>query len=242
MSIRSDPGPVASSVLYASLATNPPRIVKAKGNWLITEDGNEIFDASGGAAVSCIGHGHPRVKKAIAAQLDAVEYCFSPWFTTPAYERLSKFLTDSTGGAMERVFVCGSGAEAVEAALKMARQYFMELPEKQPQRTKFISRDRSYHGNTLGSLAVSGHKTRRAIYEPILSKNFSQVSPCYPYRGMSAGETEAQYVRRLAQELEDEFQRLSPDTVCAFVAETVAGLVNLRSHITSLIPWGFALT
>lgn len=226
MSITSNPAPVASSVLYASLATNPPRIVKAQGNYLLTDDGSEIFDASGGAAVSCIGHGHPRVKKAIADQLDAVEYCFSPWFTTPAYERLSTFLTASTGGAMERVFVCGSGAEAVEAALKMARQYFMELPAPQPRRTRFISRDRSYHGNTLGSLAVSGHKTRRAIYEPILSRNFSQVSPCYPYRGMKAGETEEGYVERLARELEEEFRRLGPETVCAFVAETVAGLVG----------------
>lgn len=234
MSLTSNPAPVASSVLYASLATNPPRIVKAQGNYLITEDGHSIFDASGGAAVSCIGHNHPRVKDAIKKQLDAgVEYCFSPWFTTPAYERLSKYLTESTNGAMERVFVCGSGAEAVEAALKMARQYFMELPEKQPQRTKFISRDRSYHGNTLGSLAVSGHKTRRAIYEPILSKNFSQVSPCYSYRGMEGGETEKQYVERLAQELEDEFRRLGTETVCAFVAETVAGLVRIASNACS---------
>ena len=239
MSITSDPGPVASSVLYASLSANPPRIVKAKGNYLYTEDGNAIFDASGGAAVSCIGHGHPRVKKAIVDQLDAVEYCFSPWFTTPAYEKLSKFLTDSTGGLMQRVFVCGSGAEAVEAALKMARQYFVEM--KQPQRTKFISRDRSYHGNTLGSLAVSGHKTRRAIYEPILSKEFSQVSPCYPYRGMSAGDTEEQYVARLAKELDDEFQRLGPDTVCAFVAETVARLVCFALYFLFLYGY-FSLT
>ena len=225
MSITSSPAPVASSVLYASLATNPPRIVKAQGNYLTTADGNHIFDASGGAAVSCIGHGHPRVKKAIADQLEAVEYCFSPRFTTPAYEKLSQYLTDSTNGAMSRVFVCGSGAEAVEAALKMARQYFMELSPKQPQRTKFISRDRSYHGNTLGALAVSGHKTRRAMYEPILSREFSQVSPCYPYRDMREGETEKGYVERLAQELDKEFQRLGPETVCAFVAETVAGLV-----------------
>lgn len=231
MSIPSNPSPVASSVLYASLATNPPRIVQAQGNWLTTDAGTHIFDASGGAAVSCIGHGHPRVKRAIADQLDAVEYCFSPWFTTPAYERLSKFLTDSTGGAMERVFVCGSDAEAVEAALKMARQYFMELPVQQPRRARFISRDRSYHGNTLGALAVSGHKTRRAIYEPILSSNFSQVSPCYPYRGMREGETEREYVARLAKELDDEFRRLDPETVCAFVAETVAGLVSSQAAL-----------
>ena len=114
----------------------------------------------------------------------------------------------------------------MEAALKMARQYFVELPVPQPQRIRFIARDRSYHGNTLGSLSVSGHKTRRAIYEPILSTNVSHVSPCYPYRGLKVGETNAEYVGRLAQELEDEFQRVGPHTVCAFVAETVAGLVS----------------
>ena len=108
----------------------------------------------------------------------------------------------------------------------MARQYFLELPEPQPRRTRFIARDRSYHGNTLGSLSVSGHKVRRAIYEPILSTNVSHVSPCYPYRGMECGENNEQYVARLAQELEDEFRRVGPETVCAFVIETVAGLVN----------------
>ena len=106
----------------------------------------------------------------------------------------------------------------------MSRQYFMELPNPEPQRIHFIARDRSYHGNTIGSLSLSGHKARRTIYEPVLATNFSHVSPCYPYRGMKDGETDEQYVARLAQELEDEFQRVGPNTVCAFVAETVAGL------------------
>lgn len=98
-----------SSVLHASLATSPPKIVSAKGNYLKTSDGRNIFDATGGAAVACIGHNHPRVKRAITEQLDAVAYCFSPWFTTGAYERLANFLTESTGGVMEKVFVVGSG-------------------------------------------------------------------------------------------------------------------------------------
>ena len=119
-----------------------------------------------------------------------------------------------------------SGSEAVEAAIKMSRQYFMELPKPEPKRVHFIARDRSYHGNTIGSLSLSGHKARRTIYEPILATSFSHVSPCYPYRGLKKGETDQQYVARLAQELEDEFQRVGPDTVCAFVAETVAGLVS----------------
>lgn len=125
---------------------------------------------------------------------------------------------------MTKVFVVGSGAEAVEAALKMARQYYVELG--QPKRTRFIARDRSYHGNTIGSLSLSGHKTRRTIYEPILSPNFTHVSPCYAYRGKRSNETDADYVARLALELEHEIQRVGPDTVCGFVAETVAGLVS----------------
>jgi len=120
------------------------------------------------------------------------------------------------------------GTEAVEAALKIARQYFLELPEKQPKRTRFIARRQSYHGNTLGSLSVGGHVGRKQMYNPILSTNTSHVSPCYPYRGQNDGESDEAYVSRLARELEDEFQAVGPETVCAFVAETVAGTVSIR--------------
>jgi adenosylmethionine-8-amino-7-oxononanoate aminotransferase len=112
----------------------------------------------------------------------------------------------------------------VEAGLKVARQYFVERGET--QRTKFISRKQSYHGNTLGSLSVGYHPGRRGIYIPLLAQNVSHVSPCYPYRDMKESETNEEYVSRLAQELEEEFQRLGPTTVCAFIAETVAGAVS----------------
>jgi adenosylmethionine-8-amino-7-oxononanoate aminotransferase len=127
------------------------------------------------------------------------------------------------------------GTEAVEAALKLARQYFLEGPTPQPQRTKFIARDRSYHGNTLGALSVGGHQARKAPYLPILSTNVSNVSPCYAYRDQSANESEEDYVARLAQELEDEFQRQGPDQVCAFIAETVAGTVCNLSEESSML-------
>lgn len=225
MSIDTQSLPSQSSVLYANLGNKPPRIVGAQGNYLKTDAGINIFDASGGAAVACIGHNNARVKKAVARQLDTVAYCFSPFFSTESYENLATLLTASTNGEFSRVFVAGSGAEVVEAAIKMARQYFTELG--QPERTHFIARDRSYHGNTLGSLSLSGHKVRRTIYEPILNSNFSHVDPCYAYRGKTQSETDEQYVARLAQQLEDEFQRVGPEKVCAFVAETVAGLVSL---------------
>ncbi|RGP59068.1 arg8-acetylornithine aminotransferase [Fusarium longipes] len=211
------------STLHARINSPPPRIVKSQGCWLETHQGHKILDASSGAAVVSIGHNDSRVKQAIAAQLDDVAYCYNPFFTTEAAEKISRFLTDSTNGHMSKVFVVSSGTEAVEAALKIARQYFTELPTPQPNRTNFIARKQSYHGNTLGSLAVGGHKARRGVYEPILATNVSHVSPCYPYREMKPNETDEQYVGRLAKELDDEFQRLGPDTVCAFIAETVSG-------------------
>lgn len=113
----------------------------------------------------------------------------------------------------------------------MAVQYFMELPTPQPQRANFIARKSSYHGNTLGSLSVGHHIGRRALYEKVLAKNVSHVSQCYPYRGMQSGETVPEYVARLAQELETEFQRVGPDTVCAFVVETMTGTVSILNPI-----------
>lgn len=117
----------------------------------------------------------------------------------------------------------------MEAAVKLARQYFLELSPAQPQRVRFISRHQSYHGTTLGALAMSGHVYRKAKFEPLLTDKVSKVSPCYEYRGKRASETRKDYVDRLAQELDDEFQRLGPDTVCAFVAEPVVGAVSKPS-------------
>ncbi|RDW63204.1 uncharacterized protein DSM5745_10315 [Aspergillus mulundensis] len=229
---------MSPSVLHPKLSSPPPSITHSAGNYLYTHDGRKIFDASCGAAVACLGHNEPRVKQAILAQLDKTAYVYSPFFTVPAAEEIASFLTESTGGQMGRVFIVSSGAspriprltltvlhgtEAIEASLKMARQYFTELQPPQMQRTRFIARRQSYHGNTLGSLGVGGHKARRAIFEPILSTSTSHVAPCYPYRDMKDGETEEEYVNRLAEELEGEFQRLGPSTVCAFVAETMAG-------------------
>ncbi|KAL5343261.1 pyridoxal phosphate-dependent transferase [Aspergillus crustosus] len=214
---------MAPSVLYSKIDSRPPEIVRSEGNYLETSDGRKIFDASGGAAVACLGHNDPRVKEAIIAQLDKTAYVYSPFFTVPAAEEIATFLTESTNGAMSKVFIVSSGTEAIEAALKLARQYFTELAEPQWQRTRFIARRQSYHGNTLGSLAAGGHKGRRAIYEPILAQNTSHVSPCYPYRDKREGETDEGYVARLAEELDSEFQRVGPDTVCAFVAETMSG-------------------
>lgn len=121
-----------------------------------------------------------------------------------------------------------AGSEAIEAAMKLARQYHLEISPPQPQRTKFIARKESYHGTTLGSLSLGGHVSRRALFEPMLLENISRVSACNAYRGKADGEGDEEYVARLATELDEEFQRLGPDTVCAFVAEPVVGAVRFE--------------
>lgn len=154
---------------------------------------------------------------------DGVAYCHSLFFATSAAEQLASLLIDSTNGEMARAFFVSSGSESIEAALKMARQYHLEKCSPEPQRVHFIGRQQSYHGTTLGALAAGGHLARRAIYEPMLSKNHTFVSPCFAYRGKSSTETDGAYVRRLEDELDAEFQRIGPNSVAAFIAEPIVG-------------------
>jgi adenosylmethionine-8-amino-7-oxononanoate aminotransferase len=189
--------------------------------WLVDTQGREVLDGSGGAAVSCLGHQHPRVLAALAAQAKALAYAHTSFFTTEVAEALADELVGhEPGGLASAYLVCG-GSEAVETALKIARQYFLEIG--QPQRTRIIARRQSYHGNTLGALAAGRHDGRREAFAPLLSGAFSHVSPAYAYREQRAGESEKHFVARLAAELEAEFQRLGPNTVAAFIAEPVVG-------------------
>jgi adenosylmethionine-8-amino-7-oxononanoate aminotransferase len=199
----------------------PPVATGGKGSWLQLSDGKAVLDASGGAAVSCLGHGHPDVVAAVQKQVGALEYAHTGFFTNEAAERLGEVLVGHEPGGLSRAYFVSGGSEAMEAALKLARQHFVEAG--QPQRTRFIARRQSYHGNTLGVLALGGNAARRAPYAPILADAFSHVSPAFAYRGMREGENEAAFVARLAAELETEFQRLGPQNVAAFVAETVVG-------------------
>ena len=152
-----------------------------------------------------------------------VTYCHSLFYATQPAEELAAFLVDSTSGKMARVFISSSGSEAVEAALKMARQYHVEKESPEPERVYFIGRQQSYHGTTLGALGAGGHKARRAIYEPMLSPNSRFVSPCFAYRYKRAGETDRQYVDRLEAELDAQFRDLGPRKVAAFIAEPIVG-------------------
>jgi len=217
---RGEPRP--SRVLHRNLRGAPPPIaVGGHGVWLRAADGREVLDASGGAAVSCLGHQHPRIVEAIRRQAGALAYAHTSFFSSEPAEALAEELVGHEPGGLAWAYFVSGGSEAVEAALKMARQYFVEIG--QPARGNFIARRQSYHGNTLGALAAGGNAWRREPYAPLLSHAFSHVSPAFAYHEQRDHETEAEFTTRLAQELEAEFQRLGPDTVAAFVAEPVVG-------------------
>lgn len=210
----------STHVFHRQLAKRPPVAVSGQGIWLRDAEGHSYIDASGGAAVSCLGHGHPDVIAAMHRQIDQLAYAHTSFFTTEVAEQLADLLVGSAPAGMSHVYFVSGGSEAVEAALKMARQYFVEIG--QPQRRHFIARRQSYHGNTLGALAVGGNEWRREQFRPLLI-DVTHVSPCYEYRGRLPDETPEAYGQRLVAELARTIEELGPDKVMAFVAETVGG-------------------
>jgi adenosylmethionine-8-amino-7-oxononanoate aminotransferase len=209
-----------TSVLHRSIAHSYPVAARGQGLHIWDDTGKQYIDASGGAAVSCLGHGHPDVLAAMHAQLDKLAYAHTSFFTTQVAEDLGADLVAHGPPGTSHVYFVSGGSEAMEAALKMARQYFVEIGE--PERRHFIGRKQSYHGNTLGALAVGGNEWRRKQFAPLLIETH-HVSACFEYRGKRADETPRQYGERLAQELEAKIEELGPKTVIAFIAETVGG-------------------
>jgi len=207
-------------VFHRHLRSTPPVAVSAQGMHIVDASGRRYLDASGGAAVSSLGHAHPDVLAAMHAQIDRLAYAHTSFFTTAVAEQLADELIRTAPEGMSHVYLVSGGSEAVESALKMARQYFVEIG--QPQRTHFIARRQSYHGNTLGALAVGGNAWRRAPFAPILVPA-THVAPCYPYREQGADETPEAYGLRLAAELDAAIVAQGADRVIAFVAETVGG-------------------
>jgi adenosylmethionine-8-amino-7-oxononanoate aminotransferase len=197
-----------------------PWAVRAEGAYIYDRDGRRYLDASGGAAVSCLGHSDRAVTGAIQRQLERLPFAHTSFFTNEPMEALAQALIGRAPPSFDKVYFVSGGSEAMEAALKLARQYFVEKGE--PQRAHLIARRQSYHGNTLGALAVGGNAWRRKQFEPLLIPT-THVSPCYAYRGREPGEPDAAYAERLANELEGEIRRLGGDKVIAFVAETVVG-------------------
>ena len=212
--------PARSHIFGRSTRGHLPTAVAGEGCYVIDADGRRYLDGSGGAAVSCLGHSDPEVRAALHAQLDRLAFAHTGFFTTEAAERLADTLVARAPEGIDRVYLVSGGSEAVEAALKLARQYFMEIG--QPERHRVIARRQSYHGNTLGALAAGGNEWRRAQFAPLLVET-SHIAPCYEYRDRHDDESPEDYGQRVAAELETEILRLGPGTVMAFVAEPVVG-------------------
>ncbi|HET6491757.1 MAG TPA: aspartate aminotransferase family protein [Burkholderiales bacterium] len=207
-------------VFHRNPRVEPPLAVAGEGVYLIDSEGRRYLDASGGAAVSCLGHGHPAVIEAIRQQAGRLAYAHTAFFSSEPAEALADWLVEASGGNFARVYFVSGGSEGIEAALKLARQYFVETGE--PSRAYFIGRRQSYHGNTLGALAVGGNAWRRAQFAPLLIEA-GHIAPCYAYRDRKEGENEQAYGERVADELEEAIERLGRGRVIAFVAETVVG-------------------
>ncbi|HRO10031.1 aspartate aminotransferase family protein [Amaricoccus sp.] len=197
-----------------------PIAMRGDGCYIIDSVGRRYLDGSGGAAVSCLGHSDAKVRAAIRGQLDSLAFAHTGFFTSEAAESLADRLAAEAPARLERVYLVSGGSEAMEAALKLARQYMVETG--QPGRHRVIARRQSYHGNTLGALAAGGNAWRRAPFAPLLVET-SHISPCYEYRERGEGESVEAYGRRAADELEAEIRRLGPETVMAFLCEPVVG-------------------
>jgi adenosylmethionine-8-amino-7-oxononanoate aminotransferase len=197
-----------------------PTAVRGEGCYIFDAEGRTFLDGSGGAAVSCLGHSDPEVRAAIHAQLDRLAFAHTGFFTSEPAEELADLLVEHAPEGIDRVYLLSGGSEAVEAAIKLARQYFLE--KGQPQRHRLIARRQSYHGNTLGALAAGGNAWRREKYAPLLVETH-HIAPCFEYRERRDDESPEAYGRRAADELEAEILRLGPETVMAFIAEPVVG-------------------
>ena len=209
-----------SHIIHRNLRQTPPVAVSAQGILVRDSNGNTYIDASGGAAVSSLGHGHPDVLSAMHRQIDRNAYAHTAFFTTDVAEELAERLVAGAPSGMSSVYFVSGGSEAMETAMKLARQYCIEAG--QSERTVFVSRRQSYHGNTLGALAVSGNEWRRKHFAPLLI-DVPRVAPCYEYRGRAIGQSVADYTDSLLRELEDKFIECGPHKVIGFIAEPVVG-------------------
>ena len=208
---------MTSHIFGRSTAGSLPVAAKGDGCYIVDTNGKRYFDGSGGAAVSCLGHSDADVTAAIKEQVDRIAFAHTGFFTSEPAEDLANLLVEHAPEGIDRVYFVSGGSEAVEAAIKLARQYFLEIGQN---RYRVIARRQSYHGNTLGALAAGGNEWRRRQFAPMLVET-SHISPCYEYRGRDEGESAFDYGQRVANELESEIARLGPETVLAFIAGSV---------------------
>ncbi|WP_375411815.1 aspartate aminotransferase family protein [uncultured Bradyrhizobium sp.] len=226
--------PRSSNVFPRQIGLDLPIVDHGKGAYIIDTDGREYLDASGGPAVSCLGHDDPDVIAAIKEQVDRIAFAHTSYFTSLAAETLADLIIGEAPAGFGKLYLTGSGSEAVEASLKMARQYFVQ--SGLPSKTKFIARHQSYHGATLGAVALGGVEWRRSLYAP-LTMQCGFIPPCYAYRMRHAGESDEAYGLRAANALETEILHLGPENVAGFIAETIVGAT---SGAVAAVPGYFA--
>ena len=217
---KGETGRHMTSIFHRAPGVQLAKAVGGEGVYLFDQGGKRYLDGSGGAAVSCLGHNHPRVIEAIKQQLDTLAYAHTAFFTSEPAEALAELLIGKAPPSFGKAYFLSGGSEAVETALKLARAY--HLARGEPERSLFISRRQSYHGNTLGALGVSGNPGRRKPYEPLLH-SYERIAPCYAYRDQKEDEPVEEYARRAADDLEEAILRNGPKRVAAFIAETVVG-------------------
>jgi len=210
-----------SNIFPRHTANLPPLAAYGDEAYVIDANGKHYLDACGGAAVSCLGHSNTAVVDAVKQQLDKIAYAHTGFFTSEPAEQLAAELCKRAPSTFGRVYFHNGGSEAVEASLKLARQYFVEI--KEPQRVNVISRLQSYHGNTLGALAAGGNLWRREPFKPLLTSAIHHIDPCYYYRWAEEGETPESYGLRMANQLEAKINELGEESVMAFIAEPVVG-------------------
>jgi len=209
-----------SRIFHRTPGHDYPMAARGDGPYIVDTEGRRYLDASGGAAVSCLGHSHPAVIQAIKDQLDRLPYAHTSFFTSEPSEALAEHLIVRAPEGVVKVYFVSGGSEANETALKLARQYFVETGR--PERHRFIARRQSYHGNTLGALAAGGNMWRREPVEPLLIETH-HIAPCYAYRDRRADEAGVAYGERVADELDAKITELGAGTVIGFVAEPVVG-------------------
>jgi hypothetical protein len=213
--------PIMSTVLPSHIHSTGglPKVAWAKGAYVYDVDGKQYIDGSGGPAVYCIGHANDEVNAAIKEQLDRIAHGYRYNFSSDALEELSAIIAKRCGDSLKHMVYVTGGSEAVESCLKLALQYHAALG--QMSRRRFIARERSWHGNTLGALSVSGFLERKRAFEGSLLE-VSRLSQANCYRPI-AGATAETAGEACAKELEDEILRVGPDNVCAFIFEPVVG-------------------
>lgn len=209
-----------TQVFYRNPMHGYPMVVRGEGVYLYDADGKQYLDGSGGAAISCLGHGNRVVIDAIKMQAEKLAFAHTMFFTNHPQEELAARLVERFACDDARVYFLSGGSEANETAIKLARQYW--LSQGCDQKHLVISRRQSYHGNTLGALSASGNEARRKVYGPLLH-DWPKIDPCYAYRHRHLDESELEYGVRAAQSLEEAILSAGAENVSAFIAEPIVG-------------------